>query len=83
MLSPDSKLSFSRSTIVTSTEAGSPGVNSPTVWTVEFPGGWSVSNQKLNIVAQRRAWAFGLVAKVSVDQVMLLAVVLGTQSSVA
>src|SRR4029079_1547811 len=70
---PDSKLSLnSPLTNANSTEDGSPGLNRSNELTIESAGGWSASNQKLNNVAKRRAWAFGLVAKVSVDQVRTL-----------
>src|SRR3954452_2025640 len=81
---PDSRSSLNRLlTIPNSSADGSPGLNRPSVWTIDSVGGWSASNQKLNIVAKRRACAFGLVAKSAVDQVRVLAVEEFAQSSVA
>src|SRR5215218_3705682 len=81
---PDSRSSLNRLlTIPNSIAEGSPGLNRPSVWTIDSVGGWSASNQKLNIVAKRRAWAFGLVAKSSVDQERRLADEETAQSSVA
>src|SRR5579872_2186546 len=82
--SPVSNESFtSVFTIAKSSDGGSPGVKRARSWRIEGAGGWSASNQKLNIVDQRRAWAFGLVAKGIVDQVRVLGVEAGVQSSVA
>lgn len=53
----------------TSTPMGDPILKKPTVAAVGL-GGWSASNRKLYSVAKRIALAFGLVANVSVLQVI-------------
>src|ERR1051325_8229223 len=66
----------------TVTSAGVPGVNSARVCVEPLCGGWSVSTQKLNVVAQRNALALGLSPNVSVDPGTTLSVRSAVQSSV-